>query len=288
MFNCAGLNKKDLKRFEELNRRRKEFNELNENFMDDYNSLGYAFQIFLLKKIKILKCGSDLAGFLWVNSLNKYNTTINAISVIDSVNMYQGFNILISLIKGNSSLNYSCMKNDFNFGILSESGFKKKDGTLELSKHLVNYNNIIYDENISFHVVEKGPLEKIRCELQNEIFKDVNRVPLKMEDIYFDELQNYYLKPGSILMRYKNNYIGYGQVIIEFNNATIVNFGILKKYRNRGFGKELLFHLLNIILIYNYNFAFIKVKSYNDGALNLYKSCGFKILSESYNWVLNR
>ena len=284
MFDCVGLYKKDLKKFENLNVRGKDFNQLNENFFDEYNSMNYAFQFFLLKKIKILKYHSDFVGYSW----NRYNTNINSISVIDSCNMYEGFNELISVIKGNSNLNYQCMKNDFNFEILTKSGFKKKDGTLELVKHLEGYSNIVYDENISFEVVDKGPLEKMRCELQNDIFKDASRVPLTMEDIYFDEIQKYYLKAGSILIKYKGEYIGYGQIIIEFNNATIVNFGILQKYRNRGFGKLLLSHLLNIISDYNHNIAFIKVKSYNEVALNLYTSCGFKIHNESYNWVLNR
>lgn len=288
MFNCAGLYKKDLKKLEDLNTRRKEFNELNEDFFDEYNSISYAFQFFLLKKIKMLKYDSEFVGFLWINSWNRNNTNINSISIIDTVNMYQGFNTLISVIKGNSNLNYSCMKNDFNFEILTKSGFKKKDGTFEMIKNLEGYNPILYDENISFEVVQKGTLERIRCDLQNEIFKNASRVPLTIEDIYFDEIQKYYLKAGSILMKYKDNYIGYGQIIVEFNNATIVNFGILNKYRNRGFGKMLLFHLLNIISVYNYNIAFIKVKSYNDSALNLYKACGFKIYNENYNWVLNR
>ena len=288
MFNCVGLYKRDLKKFEELNIRRKEFNELNEDFFEEYDSMGYAFQLFLLKKVKILKYDSNFAGYLWVNSYNKYNTNINAISIINSVDMYQGFTELISVIKGNSNLKYSCMKNEFNFEILKKTGFKQKDGTIELMKHLDGYNSIISDENIRFQIVERGNLEQVRCNLQNEIFDDANRVSLKMEDIYFDEIQKYYLKAGSILLKYKDQYIGYGQIIIEFNTAIIVNFGILKKYRNRGFGKLLLLHLLNIILVHNFSNAFIKVKSYNDGALNLYKSCGFNVYNVSYDWVLNR
>ena len=288
MFNCNGLYKKDLIRFQNLNSRRKEFNELNEDFFEEYNSMGYTFQLFLLKKIKLLEFNSDLVGFLWINTWNRYNTSINAISVLDTVDMYHGFKTLVSAIKGKSDLNYSCMKNEYNFGILSRCGFKKKDGTLELIKRLDEYGSIVYDEHISFEVVKRGLLEEIRCKLQNEIFKDANRVPLAMEDIYFDEAQNYYLEAGSILIKYKDTYIGYGQIIIEFNSATIVNFGILQRYRNRGFGKQLLANLLGIVKACNYNIAFIKVKSYNDGALNLYKSSGFKTYTESYNWVLKR
>jgi len=288
MFNCSGLYKSDLIKFQKLNDRRKEFNELNENFFDEYYSLGYTFQLFLLKKVKILKYDSDFLGFLWVNSWNRYNTNINAISVVDSIDMEKGFNTLISSIKGNPNLNYSCTKNDFNFQLLSKSGFKKTDGTLELSMNLAGFISATPDYNISFDIVDKYPLEKARCDLQNEIFKVPSRLPLTIADIYFDETQKYYLKAGSILLKYKDTYIGYGQIIIEFNHATIVNFGVLKKYRNRGFGKMLLSHLLNITIANKHNVAYIKVKSDNAKALILYKSCGFKVYDESCNWVLNR
>ncbi len=288
MFNCVGLSKKELTAMKELNNSRKYFNELNDDFFEDYISVGFAQQIFMLKRVKLLKLQSEYVGYSWISVKNRKTSIINSINVEEGLDAYKACSILLSSNKGKTDLCYLCSKNDFNFRVLAELGFKKGNGTIEMYKHIDGINNFLCDENISFQVFQKGVNEKIRCDLQNEIFKNSNREPLTAQDIYYDELQNYYYNNGSIFIKYKDKYIGYGQVIFESDYPTIVNFGILKEYRSHGFGKMLLEHLLNVIKKYHYDYAFIRVKSENERAIKLYRSCGFEINKESYNWTLNR
>ena len=91
--------------------------------------------------------------------------------------------------------------------------------------------------NITFSIVQKDKDEKARCILQNEIFNNDDRIPINIEDIYYDEAQEYYFDKGAIFIELDNKPIGYGQIIVEDKVAIIVNFGIIEKYRKEGYGK---------------------------------------------------
>ncbi len=112
-------------------------------------------------------------------------------------------------------------------------------------------------------------------------FKSHDRIPLTKEDIYFDESQNYYVKDASFFIKKDDEYIGYGQVILENNIPFIVNFGILSNFRKEGYGKVLLNHILNKLKIKGFKKVMIRVSSENEIALNLYKSLGFYHIKKS-------
>ena len=90
---------------------------------------------------------------------------------------------------------------------------------------------------------------------------------------------------GSIFIKYNNVVIGYGQIIKEGSIPIIVNFGILKDYRSRGYGKLLLSYLVNILYDKGYGEVRIKVNPDNHIAFRLYSSFGFKKVSECYRWT---
>lgn len=283
MYKYVKFSKILIPQFKELNDARRSFNPLNEDFFQYYNTTTLPQKLFLRKNITILEYNKNLCGYIWtsIDSKNLYN--IRALSVNLPNKSVDYIRLLLKTLKPGFTANFLCENNGINMELLKEVGFNKKVGTIEMSVDLKKEIKSTTMENIKFEMFKKGFDEKIRCDIQNEVFKDKNRIPISTRDIYFDEKQNYYFSPGAIFIKKDNNYIGYGQVIIEGNTPIIVNVGILPDYRGKGYGKLLINYLLKIINDYNYNTATINVDSNNVNAFNLYKNCGFNILKEYVN-----
>ncbi|MEW8956616.1 GNAT family N-acetyltransferase, partial [Clostridium sp.] len=128
--------------------------------------------------------------------------------------------------------------------------------------------------------------EELRCNIQNSVFHDENRIPLTLEDIFYEEKQNFYVKNGSIFIKANNKYVGYGQIILSNKEPLIVNVGILKEYRNSGLGCLLMKSLINKCK--DLKFKDVRIRCYADNytALNLYKKLGFKEENYMFNWTL--
>lgn len=288
MYTCVGLIKKNINCFQKLNDRRDYFNPLNKDFFKDYFNCNFAKQILLRRRVKLIKDHMDYIGYVWSDISDKKICNINAMNIIKNCsNDYLPYKYLINSIKKNLPVTYICEKKNNNFDILDSLGFIKKDGTLIFKTDINEDVYIEPEKEMSFHAFKKGIDEQLRCDIQNRIFKDESRMPLTLEDIYYDELQNYYFEKGAIFLKKGNKFIGYGQIIIE-NNCTpvIVNFGIVKEYRGRGYSKYLLKYLLKISYLNKFNCIKIRVKSSNNTAINLYMSMDFKIQQEIYNWEL--
>lgn len=293
MFKCVPLNKLNINDFKELNKFKNNFNVLNENFFEVYNNSNFAQRIFLRRRVKLLKKDSKYIGYIWAEMNDENIYSINALNVIqdepDNVKEHVPYNLLISTLKKNSIISYFCENNDYNFRILKSLGFVQREGTLILYLDLSNLSNNMYlylDNEVEFEILKLGIDEQKRCDIQNKVFKSDSRLPLSIQDIYFDEAQNYYFDKGAVFIKKDGEYIGYGQIIIEENTPIIVNFGILREYRGKGYSKSLLSYLLRIIKYNGFHCVKIKVKSTNYIALNLYKKLHFKVIRESYNWEL--
>lgn len=285
MYNCVALNIRNLDYFKELNKAKDDFNRLNEDFFEVYHKSNFAQQIFLRRRVRLLKRDSKYIGYIWADMDDKNICSINALNVLRTSNFIP-YKALIDTLKKNCTINYLCENNNYNFEILKEIGFTRKDGTLILYLDVTENIPLIIVEDLEFETLKKGIDEQKRCEIQNEIFKNDARLPLTIEDIYFDEVQSYYFDRGSVFLKKNGIYIGYGQIIIENNIPVIVNFGILKEYRGRGYSKSLLTYLIKIIKYSGFDKVKIKVKSTNKIALNLYEQIGFKITNEIYNWQI--
>lgn len=289
MYECVGLNKRNLVYLEELNKVRCEFNTLNEDFFEIYSKCNFAQQILLRRRVKLLRNDSKYIGYIWFDMHDKNSCCINAISVlktIGNIKLNILYKTLIDTIKRNCVITYLCETNDYNHEILKDIGFRKSEGTLVLHSNISKDIPIYLNKELEFELLKRERDEQKRCEIQNEVFGDDNRVPLSVEDIYFDQIQGYYFDKGAVFLKKDGEYIGYGQIIIEDDIPVIVNFGILKEYRGNGYSKAFLSHLLKIIKDTGFQNVKIKVKNTNIPAVNLYKKLGFNVKDEVCKWEL--
>lgn len=287
MFQCVRLNKKNFNIFKKLNTSNSSFNSLNKDFFEAYDKCNFASQMFLKRKVKLLKKQDDYIGYIWFEMEDKNNCNINSLNV-PKIHSHLPYKFLIDVLKHNCTISYLCENNNYNFEVLQNIGFHKKDGTLILLYCIEEHIPLIQKQGLEFQIFRLGVDEKLRCDIQNKIFKDDSRIPLSLDDIYIDEMQNYYVQNGSIFLKMNEEYIGYGQIILEDDMPVIVNFGIVEEYRGCGYSKVLLRYLFNIIKCNNFTKVKIKVKSSNEIALNLYKSLGFKIVGQIYKWQLKK
>lgn len=288
MYKLCTVTRNNFDKFINMNQSRDSFNKLNRDFLKLYYESNPIQQLLLRKKLKLLKYKSDYIGYIWTENRIGHICNINSMNIIHHRDLLTGYSHLINSIKGYYLLNYECEKNEFNFEILEQLDFTKSKGLIEMVANLEKPFIFNLRDNISFHKVIRGKDERIRCILQNQIFNKEDRIPLDINDIFYDEVQDYYYDDGAILMKLDDEYIGYGQIIIREGCHYIVNFGLLKPYLNKGYGRLFIMHLLNIIY-YNGNYSVrIKVDSYNLPAIMLYKRVGFKEFREQATWQLKK
>lgn len=288
MYELVELNKNNINEFRELNALKDEFNKLNKDFFKIYHKQNYFHQFLQKKNVRLLKKDSIYIGYIWCENLRKYIYKIQALNIINDENLLEGYTTLIKYINGYSKIYYECEKNKYNFDTLEELGFNKINGIIQMTLTLDNYIEFIVEKGITFKKMIKGIDESLRCTLQNRIFKREDRIPLDIDDIYYDEIQSYYYDDGAIFMKKYDDYIGYGQIIMKQSVPYIVNFGLLNKWRNKGYGKIFLSYLLKILYNNGFKIVKIKVEPNNFAAINLYKGFGFTEERELYTWILRK
>jgi ribosomal protein S18 acetylase RimI-like enzyme len=284
MLKCISLNKKHFNIFTDLNNSSKNFNNLNEDFFSLYRELNFIQRFFLVRRVKLLKKDNEIIGFYWLTKHNTMEYTLNSIYVKDKFDLIDKYMFVIDALSLNGILTYRCEKNSFNYKVLKSIGFEAVEGTYEMQANIksnIEYNAIT---DVQFEILQKNKQEELRCKIQNEVFKNETRIPLTIEDIYYDEEQSYYYDNGAVFIKKENEYIGYGQIIIVDNIPVIVNVGILKAYRGNGYGEALMHYLINYL--YNQGFSEVKlrVSASNSVAINLYKRMGFSIIKETHRW----
>lgn len=286
MYELCNINKYNLAEFKKIENLKHKFNNLNTDFWSEYYKLNKFLQYLMYKKVKLLKYDNCYVGYIWIEKKGPYTCTIKSMYIIETMDLIKSYSYLMNSIKGCPKITYECEKNYYNFSLLKDIGFEMNKSTLDMEIALTDYTLINAPNNIHFQRVTIGEDEKVRCTLQNQIFNSKDRIPLKIDDIYYDEIQDYYCEDGAIFLKLDKAYIGYGQIIMRHKEPYIVNFGVLPTYRNNGYGKLLLMYLLNIIYSKGKNKAKIKVAANNSSALNLYKSVGFREISEDAKWFL--
>lgn len=84
------------------------------------------------------------------------------------------------------------------------------------------------------------------------------------------------IKNGLYLLEFNNNYIGMARFIGKSNNyAEITGVYIDEAYRNRGFGKELIYHMIELS-IKEQRTPVLATSIYNTAAMKTYESMGFE------------
>lgn len=86
----------------------------------------------------------------------------------------------------------------------------------------------------------------------------------------------------------EGEFVAKGAICFEDGNASIHGLGVLPEYQGKGYGKEMLYALINNIIEYKVKDICIEVESKNDNAFQLYKNTGFEVESawEYYRKVL--
>jgi len=273
MYKWEGLNNYNVCYIEKF------FNCDNIEIMDNLSSIisntSFLKRFLLWKNIKFLKINNDYVGFIWFNKIEKNKYRINSMRLVSKYDSISNYEILLSIIKMDSSITCFCKDSDFEYNILQELGFKKKDTIMEMKKSLDNHPPLQSIQDVSFYRFTRNKDEKLRCNIQNLVFGDLCRPPISEEDILYEQRQSYYIEEGCIFIKFRNKTVGYGQIILDKNKIYIVNFGILKDFRRQGLGESLLGYLLDIAKALNYNEVYLKCNLDNNKALNLYLSNGF-------------
>jgi ribosomal protein S18 acetylase RimI-like enzyme len=86
----------------------------------------------------------------------------------------------------------------------------------------------------------------------------------------------------------EGKFVGKGVICFEDGNAFITGLGVLPEYQGKGYGKELLYLIINKIIENKVEGICIEVESENENAFQLYKNTGFEVESawEYYRKVL--
>lgn len=276
------LTKKNIIYFQVLNSLRLNFNKYNEDFFYSYNAKNIIGKIQLRKNVCMLKKNNKYIGYIWNTREGNSLYYINSINLIEEECNVSNIIKLLRIFTPNDKVYLMCSDNGYNIKLLEKVGFKKKNGTLKMERDLTFYRKSFLPKEVRFKVFQRGKDEEIRCFIQNEVFKNQSRKPLTVKDIVYDQYQEYYFPEGAIFIMVNGIYIGYGQIIIYNSIPLIVNVGILKEYRHKGYGEILINYLLDIIADYKFTKAVIKVDWNNETAFNLYRKCGFEVIEEDY------
>lgn len=303
------LSSNNFENFKTLNLERFSKENYDKNFFEYYENEKFFLKIFLKKFVKLFTYNKTVIGYIW------YEVPVDIPVRVWSLYVKQEYldllspNILNSF--NNTVLSYETCDDTCNNKMLSKLGFKKVKPSILMSINLKNYNkeqqtnnlicslkdnndllkkiNMLYNSNInevkiSIEKVVLKKDEELRCKLQNSIFSASTRVPLEIEDIKNDIEQDYYIEDLSLFLKVNDVAIGYGQIIYNRDMYTVVNFGIIKEFRNYGFGKVLLNNLIQKAKNMNINELFIRVEETNYGALKLYNWIGFTPQSIINRW----
>jgi ribosomal protein S18 acetylase RimI-like enzyme len=275
----VSLNKSSMTDFKILNDKRYDFNSMNLDFFDCYDDANLIKKALYRKSVRLLINEGKLVGFIWEKPIGKGLYRIQSL-YLDKYNITKE-NIIKLIGKKNRDyiLYYKGQTSILN--ILNDIGFNFRNKTLVLNIDLKDKFNE-FKTGITYRRVILGKDENIRCKIQNKIFNNKNRIPLTIDDIYYDELQKYYYNEGALFIQLNDQIIGYGQIIIDESKPYIVNFGIIDEYKGLGYGRILLYHLLNQIIDAGFSFSLLKVDKDNIKAVNLYKSTGFCEIEENY------
>jgi len=108
--------------------------------------------------------------------------------------------------------------------------------------------------------------------------------PVSYKQILLNYDQNNYL---IYVAKYNNQNIGYISGLLVSDDLNILNLGIDERYRNRGFGYQLLNHLIENTRKIKSTNIFVELRKTNKLAFNLYLRLGFKVYNVRKNYYSN-
>lgn len=301
MVSLVRLSSSNLDEFKKLYEENFKRETYDKDFFEYYTNQSFIPKIFLKKFVKLFMYNDEFIGYIWYEIPIDIQVKVFSLYVDDKYidiinnNIFKKFN--------EKSLVYESIENINSNRLLSNLGFRKVRPSLLMSLKLSEYNkideleslkfNLIHDFNllnllnsysdevnknimISFQNVDIKNEALLRCEIQNNVFKNIDRVPIEVEDIENDFKQDYYIEDLAIFMRLNNIVVAYGQIIYIRKMYTVVNFGVVDIFRGKGLGKVLLGCLISKAIQKGISELALGVDEDNNNAISLYKWIGFK------------
>ena len=174
---------------------------------------------------------------------------------------------------------FSLVKDEFNKrdskGMLLLSDNNSIGGISFIKRITDDYHHSEYDMNLDMDVIHKENFDNLVfrkaakediTKIAGENFEFINDNDI--DGILFDS--TYVLETGNII-------IGKVRLEIVDNIGGIYGLEVLPEYRGKGYGRELLIRSINKLKESKVNAINLQVETKNNNALNLYKSCGFKV-----------
>lgn len=246
------------------------------NIISIYNGLNFFKKLLYKNKIIMILVDSKYVGYVYFERFSIDTIFINDLYIKDEFLEIVNLNS-IKIFK-DKVLFYQTFEDDLTKKILINNKFTKSETTMLLKYDLNIKIKIKHDKNISFRQFRIDKDEKLRCEIQNDIFNYNGREPINIRDIMYEEKQDYYRSDRCVFILLDNKEIGYAQIIYNKGMYMLVNFGILEEYRGLGYGEILLEYMINLAYDIKLSQLYIRVNDSNYKALNLYKKIGFKFL----------
>lgn len=246
------------------------------NIISIYNGLNFFKKLLYKNKIIMILVDSKYVGYVYFERFSIDTIFINDLYIKDEFLEIVNLNS-IKIFK-DKVLFYQTFEDNLTKKILINNKFTKSETTMLLKYDLNTKIKIKHDENISFRQFRIDKDEKLRCEIQNDIFNYNGREPINIRDIMYEEKQDYYRSDRCVFILLDNKEIGYAQIIYNKGMYMLVNFGILEEYRGLGYGEILLEYMINLAYDIKLSQLYIRVNDSNYKALNLYKKIGFKFL----------
>jgi len=262
-------------------------NEYKEELIDICTNKNIFKKLLFGKNIKFIKSDDKYIGFMWFTKLQHQSYKIHCIKIITQYSTIEYYKELFKFFNYCDSIAISD-NNNLDKNLLVNLGFVIEKTIVEMKNNVDVVKKLVYDEGISFNTFTEGKDEGHRCSIQNIVFDSINRQLISEEDIIYEKYQKHYIPEGCIFIKYHHMPVGYGQLIKKDNKVYIANFGILPQYRQRGYGKLLLRHMLNIAHSLGFNEIYLKCDSNNVAAVKLYKSEGFNSLETCYEYKRNK
>lgn len=276
------LSHENFAEFEVLLERARKINKYQIIFNDYYSGKSFISKYLIRKNVKLIIDDKKCIGYIWSEMKCDKTTNIKDFFIEDSY--IDKLNPNYMKIFNSDFVFYETFENEYSIKILKKLNLKRMRIT-----NLLSYSGNLTEDMPLQNIYIKNYIakrdSKLRCIIQNEIFKNENRTPLSIEDIYFDEKQNYFLENMSLFIKYKDEYAGYGQIIYSRGTYLIVNFGVIDKYRNKGIGSYLLKSLIRLCIKNKNQCPYVRVSSTNTPAKNLYKKLGFMDVGIISTWI---
>jgi GNAT superfamily N-acetyltransferase len=199
----------------------------------------------------------------------------------------EAYFVLLKNLKYYNKVKIKFSEKGYELDIFKELGFEVYSLIFEMELQIPpDINSIasvsLPNESLNIYNLIKGKDEQVRCNLQNEIFNKRNRVPLVLKDIFYDEMQSYYYDDGVFILYENKVPIGIGQIIYENSVAVLVNFGITKEHRWKGYGQYFLNYIIKFMIEKREKKITLRVDHDNNSAISLYNKNGFNKIKYIY------